>query len=270
MAARVLIIDTDHSLYESLRLCLTCEQFDPHFCDSTRLAQAFSPPAPIIVVDQRTPLAGAPQVCRQIRQHPQARHALIFLLVPRADEQEAIDLLNGTIDAFMVKPFGLREFVARVRALDRRQARLSTPMPMTMVKTSIDPPPLSAAGLDIDFARRTVRTAERQPQLTEQEFQLLYYLANHPGRVFTREALVGAVWGGRTHVSLRSVDALVKRLRQRLGDRQGSSRYVQTVRGVGYRFVDNVAPASRAPLSERRRIPSLDLHAATHLSPTDH
>jgi DNA-binding response OmpR family regulator len=271
MAVRVLLVDVDPLLHDALRLCLACEQLDADFCGGSELSRALATGTPLIVLDQQAPIIGVPPLFRQIRQHAHGRGALVLLLVPRTQESPAIDLLNDGIDAFMVKPFGLREFVARVRALLRRRQR-AAPVQGRVAGglATTEAAPLRAADLEIDLARRTVRRGPALAAMTEQEFQLLYYLACHRGRVFTREALVHSVWGERTHVSPRSVDALVKRLRQRLGGSHRTTRYVQTVRGVGYRFVDIDGPQRWSEGADGTGADTVSSRAATQLSPTDH
>jgi DNA-binding response OmpR family regulator len=269
MSGRVLLVDIDPALHDTLRLCLACEQLDAEFCTAAQLPAALADAAPLIVLDH-PPVTGAPPLFGQIRRHAHGRGALVLLLVPRSHESLAIDLLDDGLDAFLTKPFGAREFAARVRALLRRSQHAAAPGRHANPSGTRDTPPLRAADLEIDFARRTVRQGAALAEMTEQEFQLLYYLASHRGRVFTREALVQSVWGARTHVSLRSVDALVKRLRQRLGGGQRTTRYVQTVRGVGYRFVDSDSPQAWPESAGVRRADTPAPPSATHLSRTDH
>jgi DNA-binding response OmpR family regulator len=253
-------------MHEAWRLCLACESYDPEFCSAADAAHRIvDNPAPLVVVNQKAPLSGLPATIRHVRQTARGRQALTLLLVPATETAAAIELLNEGLDAFLVKPFGLREFVARVNALRRRHERLSAIAARAAGATA--DAPLRICDLEIDLARRTVRQPHRRPQLTEQEFQLLYFLASHPGHVFTREALVTSVWGAATHVSWRSVDALIKRLRQRLGDAHRLSRYVQTVRGVGYRFVDTAGPGQWPPPVDGNDEPG---GAVTHLSSPDH
>jgi DNA-binding response OmpR family regulator len=162
--------------------------------------------------------------------------------VASGDELSGIELVERGFDAFIATPCGSREFVARVRALLRR-TRLSGEG--TAVPGADAPRRVSA--LDIDPLRRRVRVDGSDLRLTEQEFQLLYFLAGSPGRVFGREALLDAVWGSGTFVTTRSVDALVKRLRHQLRTAGGRDPVVETVRGVGYRLAESGFAASPCP-----------------------
>lgn len=160
---------------------------------------------------------------------------LTLVLVPPGEELRGIELVERGFDAYMVCPCGPREFVARVRALLRRAPRTADAAVVGEV-SDVVPASVRAGMLQVDPLRRRVRLDGRDLRLTEQEFQLLYFLAGNPGRVFDRQALLDAVWGHRTFVTVRSVDALVKRVRHqlRLGGQRGS--LVETVRGVGYRM----------------------------------
>ena len=126
------------------------------------------------------------------------------------------------------KPFGIREFIARVRALLRRRRRARPP---AMRRHPAGP-------LTVDPARRHARIADREIELTAHEFDLLYLLAAHPGIVFSREALMQKVWGDDTHITERSVDTLIKRVRRKIEDDPAEPRFVLTVWGTGYKFAD--------------------------------
>ncbi len=171
---------------------------------------------------------------------------LTLAIVAQGDEMRGVELVERGLDGFIAASCGAREFVARVRAMLRR-ARPESPV------RSTDPPAISArpvriSELDIDPARRRARICGRELRLTEQEFQLLYFLAGNPGRVFDRQALLDAVWGSDTYVTVRSVDALVKRVRHQLRAVGRLDDYVETVRGVGYRMADLAAADSLSAL----------------------
>jgi DNA-binding response OmpR family regulator len=157
---------------------------------------------------------------------------LTLALVARGDEVSGIELVERGMDAFIATPCGSREFVARVRALLRRAH-----WPQDGSVGAIGERPLRVSDLHIDPLRRRARVSGCDLRLTEQEFQLLYFLAGNPGRVFDRQALLDAVWGNDTFVTARSVDALVKRVRHQLRA-AGRESFVETVRGVGYRLAE--------------------------------
>jgi DNA-binding response OmpR family regulator len=157
------------------------------------------------------------------------RPAPILLLASHAREADALSALETCVDDYLRTPFGMRELVARVRALLRRTHRHDRDAAWT------PSPSIVRSGIVIDPARRRVQVNDRPLKLTEQEFQLLYVLAGHAGVVFNRQALLARIWGDKTFVTTRSVDALVKRVRRKLRQTVDPVCLV-TVRGVGYKF----------------------------------
>lgn len=168
---------------------------------------------------------------------------LTLALVGPGDELRGIELVERGLDAYVPTSCGSREFVARVRALLRR-ARRSEDGDADGLSTGAPTRPIRFGDLHIDPPRRCVRLRGRQLRLTEQEFRLLYFFAGSPGRVFDRQALLDAVWGNDTFVTTRSVDALVKRVRQQLRGAGRGDVFVETVRGVGYRLAESGLTAS--------------------------
>src|SRR5260221_2772637 len=173
-------------------------------------------------------LAGVP-VCRAIRREPHLKDVPILMLTARREESDKVNGLESGADDYLTKPFGIREFVARVRALLRRRRAATATAQQTVV---------SVAGLVVDPARRLARLGERDIELTTHEFDLLYVLASNRGIVFSRDALVQRVWGGDTHITERSVDTLIKRLRKKIEADPAEPRYIATVWGTGYKFTD--------------------------------
>jgi DNA-binding response OmpR family regulator len=174
-----------------------------------------------------------------------APRPLTLALVGPGDELSGIELVERGLDAYIVTSCGCREFVARVRALLRRarrpgQGEAATVSPAGPARS------VRFSDLHIDPPRRTVQLQGRPLRFTEQEFRLLYFLAGNPGRVFDRQALLDAVWGNETFVTTRSVDALVKRVRQQLRGAGRGDVSVETVRGVGYRLAGSGLRASTA------------------------
>jgi DNA-binding response OmpR family regulator len=150
------------------------------------------------------------------------------MLTARDDELDKVLGLELGADDYITKPFSIREFRSRVRALLRRA---SAPRfePRDEAKIEID-------GLEIDPARRLVEVDGRPVQLTYVEFELLRTLAARPGRVFSRQSLLAALWGGSEYREPRTIDVHVRHLREKLEADPAEPRYLLTVRGVGYRF----------------------------------
>jgi DNA-binding response OmpR family regulator len=143
--------------------------------------------------------------------------------------------LESGADDYLAKPFGIRELVARARALLRRPRRSQLQAEAASVSGE---KPVEIHGLHIDPARRKVRANGEDVDLTAQEFRLLLVLATHPGIVFSREALLTRVWPDHTFVTERSVDSLVKRLRRRIEKDPANPEIILTVWGSGYKCAD--------------------------------
>ena len=155
------------------------------------------------------------------------------MLTAKREESDKVVGLESGADDYLTKPFGVRELVARVRALLRRP-RLSA---QSAVPDSSDAV-VTVRGIEINEPRRKVSVAGRDVDLTDQEFRLLHLFVIHPGIVFSREALLSKIWRGDTYVTVRSVDTLVKRLRRRIEVDPANPEFIQTVWGVGYKFAD--------------------------------
>jgi two-component system OmpR family response regulator len=169
-------------------------------------------------------------VCRAIRREPRLKDVPILMLTARREESDKVNGLESGADDYLTKPFGIREFIARVRALLRRRR--------SAANASAHQAPVTVAGLVVDPARRLARLDDRDIELTAHEFDLLYVLASNRGIVFSRDALVQRVWGGDTHITERSVDTLIKRLRKKIEADPAEPRFISTVWGTGYKFSD--------------------------------
>jgi DNA-binding response OmpR family regulator len=166
------------------------------------------------------------EVCRRLRAQSTVP---IIMLTARDDELDKVLGLELGADDYITKPFSIREFRSRVRALLRRAA--TPPQPETDDVISLD-------GLVIDVAKRSVEVRGRPVTLTYVEFELLRTLASHPGRVYTRQMLLEAVRGGSEYREPRTIDVHVRLLREKLEADPREPEYILTVRGVGYRFRD--------------------------------
>jgi len=184
----------------------------------------------LIILDVMLPGLDGVTVCRAIRREPHLKDLPILMLTARREEADKVNGLESGADDYLTKPFGVREFVARVRALLRRRRASAS--------TSAHHAAVTAGGLHVDPARRLTRVDSRDIDLTAHEFDLLYVLASNRGIVFSRDALVQRVWGGDTHITERSVDTLIKRLRKKIEDDPAEPRYILTVWGTGYKFSD--------------------------------
>jgi DNA-binding response OmpR family regulator len=182
-------------------------------------------PVDLVVLDLMLPRLDGLAVCRSLRE---ARSAVpIIMLTARGDEGDKVLGLELGADDYITKPFSIREFMSRVRALLRR-AQLP---PQTVGDQVID-----VDGLRIDAGRRAVTLGGEQVQLTYLEFELLRMLAASPGRVFTRKALLDELWGGSEYRDPRTIDVHVRHLREKIERDPSEPEFIFTVRGAGYRF----------------------------------
>ena len=181
----------------------------------------------LVVLDVMLPKLDGLEVCKRLR----AESAVpIIMLTARDDELDKVLGLELGADDYITKPFSIREFRSRVRALLRRAA-VAAQMPETGDV-------ISANELRVDLARRSVEVRGEPVQLTYVEFELLGILASHPGRVYSRRMLLEALWGGADYREPRTIDVHVRHLREKLELDPGEPEYILTVRGVGYRFRD--------------------------------
>jgi len=252
----VLIVDDEDALVRGLRLTFEREGFRVLAAGdgpaAVRLARTERPD--LIILDLMLPGIGGLEVCRRLRgdADPRARSVPIIILTARDDDVDKIVGLEVGADDYVTKPFNSRELVARTRAALRRRDldRLSaaggtTPDPGSGPASSGSLSPLAFAGLVIDPARRRAVRDGRNAGLTATEFDLLLHLAASPGRVFTREQLLQAVWGYDFAGADRTVDVHVRRLREKIEPDPAHPTYVLTSWGRGYFFGDG--PAVRAP-----------------------
>jgi DNA-binding response OmpR family regulator len=231
-SGRVLVVEDDQHIRELVLLHLGLEGLTTAFAGDgpSGLHKARTDPFDLIILDVMLPGLDGVTVCRAIRREPRLKDVPILMLTARREESDKVNGLESGADDYLTKPFGIREFVARVRALLRRRR--------TAASVSAHQEPVSVAGLVVDPARRLARLDDRDIELTAHEFDLLYVLASNRGIVFSRDALVQRVWGGDTHITERSVDTLIKRLRKKIEVDPAEPRFISTVWGTGYKFSD--------------------------------
>ena len=202
------------------------------------LARAEAERFDLLVLDVMLPGLDGLTLCRAVRNGKTNNDVPILMLTARREEADKVVGLETGADDYLTKPFGVRELVARARALLRRPRAAAGESAASKGETPAAMAPLRVHGVEIDPARRRVRVDGREVELTDQEFRLLHLLAAHVGIVFSREALLSKIWRGDTFVTVRSVDTLVKRLRRRIEPDPANPKYLMTVWGVGYKFAD--------------------------------
>jgi DNA-binding response OmpR family regulator len=229
--ARVLVVEDDPNIRDLVVLHLGLEGLSTETAADGQVAldMARAEPFDLIVLDLMLPGLDGVTVCRAVRRDTPNKDTPILMLTARRDESDKVLGLESGADDYLTKPFGIREFIARVRALLRRTAATARPTSGR---------PVTAGSLTVDPARRQVRLDGRDVELTANEFELLYLLASNKGIVFSRQALMARIWGDDTHVTDRSVDTLVKRVRRKIEADPAEPRFVITVWGTGYKFAD--------------------------------
>lgn len=175
----------------------------------------------LILLDWMLPLMSGLQVCRQLRREQETRETPIILLTARGEEADKVRGLESGADDYITKPFSPAELLARIRAVLRRAA------------PAIGGDSLQFSDLSMDLNAHRVRRGERSVHLGPTEFRLLRHLLQHPGRVFSREQLLDAVWGRDVYVEPRTVDVHIRRLRKALNV-GAELDLIRTVRSAGY------------------------------------
>jgi DNA-binding response OmpR family regulator len=181
----------------------------------------------LVVLDLMLPKMDGLEVCRRMR--VEASAVPIIMLTARGDEVDKVLGLELGADDYITKPFSIREFMSRVRALLRRAQ-----LPPASARTEV----IETDGLRIDTARRIVAVRGAPVELTYLEFELLRTLAAQPGRVFSRRQLLDDLWGGAEFRDPRTIDVHVRHLREKIEQDPAEPEFIFTVRGVGYRFRD--------------------------------
>lgn len=226
---RILIVEDDPNVSELVGLYLEREGFAVACVDDglKALEAIESSPPDLVVLDLMLPGLDGLEVCRRVRRQSDVP---IVMLTARGDDIDRILGLELGADDYLPKPFNPRELVARVKAILRR-TRSFEGKGGESTRTTLQFP-----GLEVDFEARVVRVAGKEVSLTPKEFDLLWHLASHPDRTFSRPELLESVWGFDFYGDDRTVDVHVKRLRRKIEPADHPMRYIHTVWGVGYKF----------------------------------
>jgi two-component system, OmpR family, response regulator len=227
-SSTILLVDDEESVQKLLAYPLEREGFRVlQARDGEEALERFaSEHVDLVVLDLMLPKLDGLEVCKRLRAESEVP---IIMLTARDDELDKVVGLELGADDYITKPFSIREFRSRVRALLRRAA----------VARPADPGEvITADGLKIDLARRSVEVRDEAVQLTYVEFELLRTLASNPGRVYSRRMLLEALWGGADYREPRTIDVHVRHLREKLERDPAEPEFLLTVRGVGYRFRD--------------------------------
>lgn len=220
----ILVIDDDESLRDTIGLMLEQEGYRPLLAadGKTGYERALSAKPDLILVDLRLPGMSGIEISKQLRAGNV--NTPIIVLSAVGEEVDKVLLLEIGADDYVVKPFGARELLARIRAVLRR--------------TSPDARKVAQFGdVLVDFVRRVVTRGSDSVRMTPAEYNLLTYFLSNPDRALTRDMILNSVWGYESFPNTRTVDAHVVKLRQKLESDPNSPRHFLTVHGVGYRFL---------------------------------
>jgi two-component system phosphate regulon response regulator PhoB len=223
----ILIVEDEADLAATLEYNLQREGYRTRVAHDGRAALAElarEPPPDAVLLDLMLPDLSGTEVCKRMREQERTRDVPVVMLTARSAEIDRVVGFEVGADDYVVKPFSVRELMLRVRALLRRAERPAG-----------EPDMVSFDRLRVDRDSHRVWVDDRELQLTALEFRLLVAFISRRGRVQTRDALLADVWGIEADVTTRTVDTHVKRLREKLG---GAGGYIETLRGVGYRFRD--------------------------------
>jgi two-component system, OmpR family, alkaline phosphatase synthesis response regulator PhoP len=226
MHRRILIVEDDKDIVEAIRYNLEKEKsfsvMEARTGD-TGVSIALETHPHLIILDVGLPGLNGFEVCRQLRQEEQTRSIPILILTARSSESDKVMGLELGADDYMTKPFGVRELVARVRAILRRKEAESDVPQFYEDET-----------LYMNYEDHVLRLNGKSLPLTVKEFNLLRLLIQHSGRVMTREKILDAVWGYNYYGESRTVDVHIRRIRKKLGS--WAETHIATIIGVGYRF----------------------------------
>jgi DNA-binding response OmpR family regulator len=222
---RILVVEDDLAILTGLSMNLKFEGYDVLQAQDGRtgLARALDESPDLVVLDLMLPELNGYEVVKELRQR--GRDTPIVVLSAKGSEPDKILGLNLGADDYVVKPFGLQELLARIKAVLRRR-----------YPTSGTPPPVGFGDVQVDLTAKTVTRGDKPVELTAQEFKLLAHFLAHPGRTFSREELLSAAWGYDYEGSARTVDNFMRQLRLKLEPDPEAPRHFLTVRGLGYRF----------------------------------
>ena len=225
MKTKILLVDDDPNIRQLVNLYLEKEGFEVEMADRGDTAvEKFKTFAPnLILLDLMLPGMDGWQVCREVRK---TSNVPIIMLTAKDETFDKVLGLELGADDYMVKPFDTKELVARIKAVLRRFQNADAPASKE----------LSFPGLTINIGQYTVTYMGKELEMPPKELELLYFLASHPGMVFTREQLLEQVWGYDYFGDSRTVDVHVKRLREKLTDGEKMGWQIKTVWGVGYNF----------------------------------
>ncbi len=219
---KVLVVDDEEAILELLKYNLEKQGYEVKTAadgfEGVEVAKKLQPD--LILLDIMMPKQDGVETCRQIREIPELSNTFIIFLTARSEEYSEIAAFDVGADDYITKPIKPRALMSRISALFRRDSKKKT------VTNQI-----SLGGLLIDRSSYTIKMEGREITLPKKEFELLYFLAQNPNKVFGRDELLQNIWGSDVYVLARTVDVHIRKVREKIGD-----DYIKTVKGVGYKF----------------------------------
>ena len=226
MASRILIIEDEPDIRKTIDYNLSKESFEvfqaASIAEGEQAIQQHKPD--LVILDLMLPDGSGLTLCRDIKSDPATKNTLVILLTAKADELDRVIGFELGADDYVTKPFSVRELILRVRAILKRRAS---------DKSQPADPTYTFGALTLNLEAHQVFINDLEVGFTALEFRLLKHLIDRKGRVQSRDQLLEEVWGYSAEVTTRTVDTHIKRLREKLGS---AGEYIQTIRGVGYRF----------------------------------
>tara|TARA_B100000965_G_scaffold406259_1_gene444224 strand:+ start:4686 stop:5390 length:705 start_codon:yes stop_codon:yes gene_type:complete len=232
MSNKVLVIEDEPDIRKTLEYNLSREGYKVEGCGSIEEANTFleNPSYSIILLDLMLPDGSGLDLCKQIKSNPETNETPILILTAKDDEVDKVVGFELGADDYVTKPFSVRELILRVKAILKRNTKTSNPSNQTHEINR------NFGSLKMNVESHEVFINDEEIILTALEFKLLRQLVERRGRVQTRDQLLTDVWGYSSDITTRTVDTHIKRLREKLGS---IGKYVQTIRGVGYKFSRN-------------------------------
>ena len=231
---QILVVDDEASIRELLSFNLKKNGYSVETAADGREALAKAAGMDLVLLDIMRPEDDGLEVCRRLKADPQTSGIPIIMLTAKAEEIDRVLGLELGADDYVVKPFSMRELLARVKAVLRRSAKDSQ-------SEKGREETLKIGGLRLDFSSYQAWLHDEPIALTPKEYELLKLLVTNPGRAFTRDELLERIWGYEYYGDTRTVDVHIRHLRAKLKGDENISKAIETVRGIGYRFARRTA-----------------------------
>ena len=219
---KVLVVDDEEPILELLKYNLEKQGYDVRIAsngyEAVEIAKKFHPD--LVLLDIMMPKMDGVEACRLLRANPDLQNTFIVFLTARAEEYSEIAAFDVGADDYILKPIKPRALMSRISALFRRDSKKKSPTAQ-----------ITVGDLIIDRTSYTIKIKGREINLPKKEFELLFFLAQNPNKVFSRDDLLQNIWGSDVYVLARTVDVHIRKVREKIGE-----DYITTVKGVGYRL----------------------------------